>query len=305
MFLSCRTYTLGAMEDLGAPGSYMTLAEGVPVYSREGQRIGQVSSIEFIPPDAKVEGNNLVIRLAISERVRDQIRADSRAFLRTEGLLGDKFVDIAPGSPGLAPVAAGDTLVAGETTGVDQLMDQAGTAIDSLLLIVGSVRTIADGIARGEGTLGRLLVEDQLYLDLVATTASVQATLAELNRADGTFGRLLRDPELYESVNRAVARLDSVGGLMLHGDGTVGQLLRSDTLHRNLLATVARADTAVASIAGFLAGMTEGDGTLQRLFTDPQLYDEVLKAIVDVQNLIAAIRQDPERFRPDVRVRVF
>jgi phospholipid/cholesterol/gamma-HCH transport system substrate-binding protein len=284
--------------------SALGLREGAPV-TLAGQRIGQVAAIEFVPPGEKIGETNLRLRLAIAEGVRDQIRSDSRVFLRTQGLLGDRFVDIAPGSPGAPVLTSGDTIVAGETVDIDSFMAQAATAIDSALLVVSSVREVAEGVARGEGTLGQLLTEERLYTELVATTSSLRATLAELNRADGTFGRLIRDPELYESASRAIARIDSVGALVLESDGTVGQLLRSDTLHRSLLATVARADTAVANIAGFLGSMTEGDGTVQRLFTDPQLYDEVLRAIIDVQTLINAILVDPERYRPDVRVRVF
>src|ERR687895_249155 len=33
------------MEDLGAPGSYMTLREGVPVYTRDGERLGDVEHV--------------------------------------------------------------------------------------------------------------------------------------------------------------------------------------------------------------------------------------------------------------------
>jgi uncharacterized protein YrrD len=41
------------MEDLGAPGSYMTLGEGVPVYSRDGQRLGEVEHV-LAEPDKDI-----------------------------------------------------------------------------------------------------------------------------------------------------------------------------------------------------------------------------------------------------------
>jgi uncharacterized protein YrrD len=40
------------MDDLGAPGSYLTLEEGVPVLSREGERLGRV---EHVLADADVD----------------------------------------------------------------------------------------------------------------------------------------------------------------------------------------------------------------------------------------------------------
>jgi len=41
------------MEDLGAPGSYMTLGEGVPVYSSDGQRLGEVEHV-LAEPDKDI-----------------------------------------------------------------------------------------------------------------------------------------------------------------------------------------------------------------------------------------------------------
>ena len=53
------------------------LREGSPV-TLAGQRIGQVSSIEYIPVEQKVGNNNLRVVLAVSEEVGEQIRRDSR-----------------------------------------------------------------------------------------------------------------------------------------------------------------------------------------------------------------------------------
>lgn len=41
------------MENLGAPGSYLTLREGVPVYSRDGQRLGEVEHV-LAEPDKDI-----------------------------------------------------------------------------------------------------------------------------------------------------------------------------------------------------------------------------------------------------------
>jgi phospholipid/cholesterol/gamma-HCH transport system substrate-binding protein len=103
--------------------SALGLREGAPV-TLAGQRIGQVSAIEFIPVRAKRGANNLLVRIAISERMRDQVRADSRAFLRTQGLLGDKFVDIEPGSVTAQVLGPGDTLATGPSVDMDEVIAQ-------------------------------------------------------------------------------------------------------------------------------------------------------------------------------------
>jgi phospholipid/cholesterol/gamma-HCH transport system substrate-binding protein len=312
LLLVYATYRVGMVMDVFARRYEITtlvpsglgLREGAPV-TLAGQRIGQVSRIDFIPVHQKAGENNLRLTLAITESVRDQIRSDSRAFLRTQGLLGDKFVDIAPGSAGAPVLQAGDTILAGRSLDMDEFIQHAAEALEQATGIVLNLQEVTGSLTRGEGTLGRMLNDDELYMNLAGGTAELRRTLAEINRADGTFGRLIRDPALYQQIHGAVARVDSLGALILQSDGTVGMLLRSDTLHRSLLGTLGNADAAVADLAGYVRRMTEGEGTLQRLMEDPALYDEFLKAVTDVQTLIEDIRLNPGKYKPNINVDIF
>jgi phospholipid/cholesterol/gamma-HCH transport system substrate-binding protein len=284
--------------------SALGLRVGAPV-TLAGQRIGQVKAIEHIPVARKVGGNNLRIVVAVAQDVQDQIRSDSRAFLRTQGLLGDKFVDIEPGTAGARVLQPGDTLAAGESLDLDQFMMQASNALDQATGIVNSLQDLTGGLARGEGTLGHLLNDDQLYLNMNATTAELRTTLAEINRADGTFGRLIRDPALYQQLHGAVARVDSLGAMILYGSGSLSMLLREDSVYRGIMGMIGTADSAVTGVAGFVDRMTTGEGTIQRLMTDPELYDQFLRAVVDLQTMITDIRLNPDKYKPSIKVDFF
>ncbi len=284
--------------------SALGLREGAPV-TLAGQRIGQVASIDFIPVERRSGAANLEVTLAVNEDVRDQIRRDSRAFFRTQGLLGDKYVDIAPGSAGAAILEPGDTLPVGESVDIEQFMERAATAIDEAQVIVTDLREVTRGLATGDGTIGQLLTDVALYARMVTATAQLETTLAQLNRADGTFGRMLRDPTLYVNLNRAVLRVDSLGAMITQGDGSLGRLLRDDSLYNSLASMATNADSAVVALNGMVQRMSTGEGSLERLMTDPQLYDEFLRAVVELQTLIIAIRQNPEAYKPNIRVDVF
>jgi hypothetical protein len=65
------------------------------------------------------------------------------------------------------------------------------------------------------------------------------------------------------------------------------------------------ADSAVLAFSGVVQRMSAGEGSLQKLMTDPQLYDEFLKAVIDLQALVNGIRENPEAFKPEVRVKIF
>lgn len=284
--------------------SALGLREGAPV-TLAGQRIGQVKEITFIPPGQKRGDDNLRVVLAIAEDVREQIRRDSRAFLRTQGLLGDKFVDIAPGTAGAAILQPGETLMAGESLDLDQFLAQAGDALELSTGIIANLQDITGGLSRGEGTLGLMLSDEELYASLIGTTGELRRTLAELNRSDGTVGRLIRDPSLYIRLNGAVARMDSLTGMVVRGNGSVARMLRSDSVYNSLVNTLVTADSVVSGVNVMVDRMTTAPGTINRLITDPQLYDELLKTIIDVQTLIGDIRQDPKRFLPNIRVDIF
>lgn len=280
------------------------LREGAPV-TLAGQRVGQVAAIEFIPIEQKRDTNNLRVHLSVNRGVAPQIRQDSRAHIRTQGLLGDKFVDIDPGTQAARPLAAGELLPAAATVDIDMLFGRLARTLDTAQVLVSDLGAVTGALARGEGSLGRLLVDDALYQRATAATVELSNLLGEINRGQGTLARLTRDPVLYERVSTAVARLDTLGISALHGEGTLGQLLRSDTLHVSFMASAAHADTALAALAEVLRGVRDGEGTIGRLATDQGLYDEILKAVLDIQTFIQAIRADPRQIRPQITVDVF
>lgn len=280
------------------------LIEGAPV-TLAGQRIGQVDEIRFIPVERRADDANIFIRLSINEDVQEQIRGDSEASLRTQGLLGDRFVDISPGSPRLPPLRDGDTLPSLPPLDYEEVLQTAAVTLEDVRGVIENLQVLTGGIVRGEGTLGALLADDRLYDQMTVATTELAGLLRTVHDSDGTLGRMIRDPEMYERMNAALARLDSLGIAILAGEGSLGRLIRDDSLYDGMLRVVSGADSAVGGVQGLIAGIEDGDGTLKRLLEDPALYDEFLKTVVDLQNLIRAIREDPRRFRPEVQVDVF
>src|SRR4051812_19592484 len=79
--------------------SFLPNASGLRVggsVSIAGQLAGTVKDIQLMPVDYDTTRN---VRLVISldKELQEQVRADSKAHVRTMGLLGDKVVDINPG----------------------------------------------------------------------------------------------------------------------------------------------------------------------------------------------------------------
>jgi phospholipid/cholesterol/gamma-HCH transport system substrate-binding protein len=312
LILIFATYQVGRLFDVFASRYQLVmlvensagLMPGAPV-TLAGQRVGQVSEVQFIPVHQRVGDANIRIRLGVNREVQDQIREDSRASLRTQGLLGDRFIDITPGSPARRILAEGDTIWAEPALDIEVVLETAARTLGDVQGIAVDLKETTGRLAAGEGTVGALLTDDRLYERMAAASGELAVLINTLNRADGTISRLIHDPAMYQRMEAALVRLDSLGAMALSGRGTLGRLLVDEGLYEGLVGVVGRADTTLAGVEGFVLEMTEADGTVRRLMEDPALYDELLKAIVDVQNLINAIRENPREYRPDVHIRVF
>ncbi|MFQ5746664.1 MAG: MlaD family protein [Gemmatimonadota bacterium] len=261
-----------------------------------GQSVGQVDEIALIPPDRRPPGGEAVaVWLAVNREVQEQIRADSRAQVRTQGLLGDRVIDISPGTAGEGVLMEGDTVPSAGSLDYDALLAEGATAVSELVDVLGNLSALTHGLLEGEGTVGKLVVDDAIYLRLVDLTSGLTAFLDLATDETNSFGRLLRDDEVYESIRRTLAGLDTLTASVESGEGTLGRLVRSDSLYRALAGVAARSDSLLASVQA-------GEGSAGRLFTDETMYEELLRMVVEMNGLLADLRADPQRFVPSVEV---
>jgi phospholipid/cholesterol/gamma-HCH transport system substrate-binding protein len=257
-----------------------------------GQLAGSVKSVDFLPVDND-STRNLRITVEIDKALQEQVRRDSQAKLKTQGLLGDKIFDISPGTPSHPVLHDGDTLKLGEALDYEAVLVQASTALDQVSSLTGSLQKVANGVATGQGTIGQLMTNRSIYDQLNATLASSNQMIARLQNPRGTFGQLLNDPTLYNNLNRMLGTADtlvaSLGTSVNSGNGTIGKMLRDDQLYTRLV-------TAVAGVDSIVTTMQHGNGTVNKLFTDAELYDQMLKAVTSLNTVLTDVRNDPRRY---------
>lgn len=261
-----------------------------------GQPVGQVERIQLIPVDRRPsEGHAVAIWLSINRSVQDQIRADSRARVRTQGLLGDRLIDIQPGSPSAVVLQPGDTLEASEPLDYQRVLNEAEGAVRNLTDITRDLTGITRGLVEGEGTVGRLLTDPALYERLVDVGGRLDTALAAVNRQDGTLGRLVHQETLYDRLLSSMAAMDTVTGRLAAGQGTLGRLMASDSVYLRLAAAADRADS-------LLARLESGEGSAGRMLTDDRFYEELLRSVVELNAILADLRANPRKYVPPVEV---
>jgi len=265
------------------PGGSVTLA---------GQLVGTVKEIEFLPVDFDTT-RNLKIVANIDRSLRDQIRADSEARLRTMGLLGDKVLDISPGTPRFPVLAEGDTIRVSTSLDYEAVLTKAASAVDDVVGLTHDLRAVTGGLARGQGTVGQLLTNRAMYDQLTGALARANTLFAGLQNPNGTFGRMLNDPALYVRLTSAVASLDSTLMAVNSPQGSLGRLVRDTTLYVSLVGIAQGADSLMNMLAN-------ENGLMGKLLTDQTLYDQLTKLTTDLSAILTDVRQDPRRYMKGV-----
>lgn len=253
-----------------------------------GQLVGTVKKIEFLPVDFDTT-RNLRLTARIDRSLREQIRRDSEARLRTMGLLGDKVLDISPGTPKFAVLQPGDTIRVAAGLDLEAVMAKAAGAVDDVIALSHDLRAITGGLAKGQGTVGQLLTNRAMYDQMTGAMARANGLFAGLQNPNGTFGRMLNDPALYNRLTGAVTSLDSMVMAINSSQGSMGRLLRDTTLYTNLVGISQGADS-------LLSMMTQPNGLVGKLLTDQTLYDQLTKLTTDLGAVLADVRRDPRRY---------
>jgi phospholipid/cholesterol/gamma-HCH transport system substrate-binding protein len=80
--------------------------------------------------------------------------------------------------------------------------------------VLGSADTLVaqlgSGIGAGNGTLGKLLTDEQLYNRLVSAVSGMDTLVTAMNAGNGTVRKLFTDDQLYTQLLQSVTNLNQV-----------------------------------------------------------------------------------------------
>lgn len=263
-----------------------------------GVSVGKVESVRFLEPDSeapeRIEAVISVVQELDNKPITELIRSDSSAQLVATSVLGnDKMINITPGTSGGTPVSENDLLQTASSISLNQLTATGNDLLTQMKKLAAPANEIMQKANRGEGTLGRIINDEQLYETLEAsiyeirtTMKRLQTTVEKINRGEGTAGRLLNDPALYDGLNNTVRQLEAITSDVRSGRGTAGKLVSDDALYSDTRAAITELRTAankISAVADDIKQITgelnEGKGTIGRLLKDEGLQNDVRSSV--------------------------
>jgi phospholipid/cholesterol/gamma-HCH transport system substrate-binding protein len=288
------------------------LVEGATV-RLAGVQIGRVSAVN-LPPQP---GGKVRVDLTIGRRFSDRIRKNSVARIETQGLLGDRIVEITVGDASAPPVAPGEVLasrdpadfgrviaagaetaknVAALADALRETADQINKSkmIEDAASTVNKLGRVVDQVERGRGWAHTLLYEEPIALrrvnELIATT---QTLVERVEKGQGAAGVLV-SPESTASAKRFVAAMDRISAMVEQPDREQGLLpgLLFDPKYKAVLDDLRVVSHNLRVISDRVAG---GKGTLGSLVADSEDDGTLSLTMQDLRTAVANLKSISEK----------
>jgi phospholipid/cholesterol/gamma-HCH transport system substrate-binding protein len=223
-----------------------------------GVEVGRVMAVDLSDGKARV-----------TLRIRPDVRLgeDASATIRTKGVLGDRYIELVPGSASAPRLADGGKIV--RTTSppdMDQLMAKLGE--------------IGEDIRKVTGTLSQVLGGEEGASSLKEIIRNVR--------------------ELSENLNRTVAQnMDHLDRIMSNFDRFSGDLKDLSGINKESINTIiANVRNSSEQLQGTIAAVHEltekinkGEGTLGRLVNDPETAENLNATLTSLKDISERINR--------------
>ncbi|MBN9164447.1 MAG: organic solvent ABC transporter substrate-binding protein [Myxococcales bacterium 68-20] len=301
-----KTYTVYV--DFDNPGG---LQSGAPVRVA-GVKCGKVSELQFLggKVDPKTNRRTLVrAKVALEQRVKESIHEDADFYVTTQGVLGEQFLAIDPGSS-QKPVLAENTIVKGiDPPRLDLFLAKAYELLDTTINgirnnreLISDIATNTAGLLKGLNTVlsdNRERI-DRIVQNLEALTVEANTLTAHartnyvdnpkiartIDNIDKLTAELQRDSgPMIKDAREAVANLNRATKV-IGGEEEQAKLKKAID---DVAQLAARANATAADAQSIVSHIKKGNGTVGALVMDEAVYD-------DVQEMVRDLKHNPWKF---------
>ena len=268
-----------------------------------GVRVGDVEKVAL-------EGG----RAKVSFRVPTDVTLynDAKAYLKSEGFLGEKYIEITPGTPGNPKVDPGGHVEQGAPPAdVEQFLSNMSSIGDDLKEVIKPLENILKAVdpKKVEGMITKI---DKFSGQLSDIGDDARKTLRKgteafstlydvgdkVRKGEGTLGKLVTDETVYQEARKAVETakeavekvkvtaeaLKNVSEKIERGEGTLGKLIQDESLYQE-------AKDTLHTLKGVAEKVERGEGTLGKLINDDTLVKETEKTMKKVQKAAEGIQE--------------
>lgn len=267
-----------------------------------GVHVGNVEKIVLAEGRAKVS-----FRLPLNV----PLYKDAKAFIKSEGFLGEKYIEISPGTSTSLKVEPNGVIEQGASpVDVEQFLSTVGDLKDEIKEVTKpladvlksvdnkKVERVIDNFDKFSGQLTGLVKDSKETIQKAKDAFSgVEDIGDKVKKGEGTLGKLVTDDSIYQEAKKTIEILKDVSEKVNRGEGTLGKLIKEEVVYQDAKKAVEIAKEAleiVKETAETLKNVSnrieKGEGTLGKLIKDESLYQEAKETVQSVKETMQSAR---------------
>jgi phospholipid/cholesterol/gamma-HCH transport system substrate-binding protein len=256
-----------------------------------GKLVGKVTRVDFIPgvPVSPSQKSVLVTMELDQKQVEGRIRTDSLAVLGQQGFLGDRLIDITPGTTKGDPIANGAEVSSADQASLAQVFQGASDVLVQFNAVGRQLQELMDNINKGQGTVGKMLHDDSVYVNLNRTVLEAQDLVKKVSQGNGTIAKLVNDPKLYDNLKSSTEDLQSIVKDLRAGKGTAGKFLTDDQLYTRANQAITGLNDTVDKLQKIANDVENGEGTIGKLLKDDTIHNDLQSAVANIKSITAGL----------------
>lgn len=276
-----------------------------------GIDIGTVKEVAIIN-DTTVE-----VTMLIRNESTEYIRKDAIASIGTDGLMGNKLVNIANGSSSSALIADGDVIASAKSSEIESLISSLGGTSEDIGEVVRHIKQIVS-----DSAFQNL---PQAVSDITAAAGNIKSITQKADQSSALWS-LLNDKKLAEDLKISVdnVRKTSEQAALLSADlrliiqdieagkGTAGMLMKDSLMAQQLKVSAGNirvlSDSLVvlsAQLNGITRQINSGKGAAGTIVSDTVFAQQMKQTMTHVQNSARSLEENMEALKSNFLFRKY
>ena len=240
VLLVVAVFIIGSKENLFTPTFKLQAAfekvnglkEGASVRFN-GINVGTVNTIEIF------NGKSVVVRMTIDKKVQAFIKKDSKASVSSEGLVGNKIIEITSGTNEFPSVEGNEVLQTIPAVETEDIMRGLKESSENAANMTKDLQSIVGKINGGEGTIGAFVNDKSIYTNVDLTTHNFADVSVQFKSVFAKVGNTVDNvsvdvKDLSRSLKKITDNLSSMSDKMNSGESVAGTFLTDTVAAQNL-----------------------------------------------------------------------
>lgn len=263
-----------------------------------GVTVGTVTDVAL---SEKPGDTTVTVQVNVERRMTSRIRADTRASIKTIGLLGDKYIELEGGSGASPEIPPGGEIAAAQEAGIEKLLAGGEGLLGDLTEIARSLKIILARTEKGKGLVGELTSDSergrQIGSNLNQTLKQLSVTLEKINSGKSLAGKLIADEKygrengqaLSGAITSASKLFGKLSTAMDKRDGALPALIADPDGKKKIYALIDNLSQAGVSLARVSSELDRGKGLLPVLLHDESFSQDFRRHLSNLAEHLDAV----------------